>query len=173
MQGVRGSLWVLKCQYCHQMITQTHPRGDRKVFKNFSRCMPAWKRLKMVESSLARARGGGGATGGTRSSDLGPLLWVRGSVYKKKVIQDSGPVPHIAAAICKEVLTPPNSPKWGTEVWGVGGSKSENSSGDHFLSKNDDFKGGWTSDTTTWGMLRERTHKGEYTTPAHALISSR
>ena len=55
----------------------------------------------------------------------------------------------------------PIPPKWGTPVRG-GGSKSENSSGDHFLSKNDDFTRGWTSDSTTWGMLRERTQKGGF-----------
>ena len=26
-----GSLWVLKYLYCHQMITQTHPKGDKRV----------------------------------------------------------------------------------------------------------------------------------------------
>ena len=24
-------VWVLKYPYCHQMITQTHPRGERRV----------------------------------------------------------------------------------------------------------------------------------------------
>ena len=28
---IHGSPWVLKYSYCHQMITQTHPRGNRKV----------------------------------------------------------------------------------------------------------------------------------------------
>ena len=27
----RGSPWVLKYPYCHQMITQTQPRADRQV----------------------------------------------------------------------------------------------------------------------------------------------
>ena len=26
-----GPIWALKYPYCHQMITQTHPRGDRRV----------------------------------------------------------------------------------------------------------------------------------------------
>ena len=25
--------WVLKYPYCHQMITQTHPRGNKKVLE--------------------------------------------------------------------------------------------------------------------------------------------
>ena len=29
---LRGSPWVLKYPYCHQMITQTHPRGNRRGF---------------------------------------------------------------------------------------------------------------------------------------------
>ena len=45
--------------------------------------------------------GGGGVTGGTRSSDLGPPPWARGSTYKNKVIHDPSPIPHIAAAIRK------------------------------------------------------------------------
>ena len=28
---IRGSLWVVKYPYCHQMTTQTHPRGDKRV----------------------------------------------------------------------------------------------------------------------------------------------
>ena len=28
---LHGSPWVLKYPYCHQMITQTHPRGNRRV----------------------------------------------------------------------------------------------------------------------------------------------
>ena len=28
---LRGSPWVLKYPYCHQMITQTQPRGNRRV----------------------------------------------------------------------------------------------------------------------------------------------
>ena len=28
---LRGSPWALKYPYCHQMITQTQPRGNRKV----------------------------------------------------------------------------------------------------------------------------------------------
>ena len=28
---LHGSPWALKYPYCHQMITQTHPRGNRRV----------------------------------------------------------------------------------------------------------------------------------------------
>ena len=30
---VCGSLWVLKHPYCHQMITQAHPKGGRRVLQ--------------------------------------------------------------------------------------------------------------------------------------------
>ena len=38
-----GSQWVLKYPYCHSIITQTHPRGDRRVsekgeFRKSCRC---------------------------------------------------------------------------------------------------------------------------------------
>ena len=36
----------------------------------------------------------GGPTGGTWSWDPGPPPWVRGSIYKKKVLQDPGPNTH-------------------------------------------------------------------------------
>ena len=49
-------------------------------------------------------------TGGTWSRDPGPPPWARGSIYKKKVLQDPGPNTHTAATIHKEVLTPPPSP---------------------------------------------------------------
>ena len=28
---LRGTLWALKYPYCHQMITQTHPRGNGRL----------------------------------------------------------------------------------------------------------------------------------------------
>ena len=49
----------------------------------------------------------GGLTGGPQSLDPGPPLWVRGAIYKEKIAQDTGLNPHTAAAIRKEVLTPP------------------------------------------------------------------
>ena len=30
---LRGSPWVLKYPYCHQMITQTHPRGNGRALE--------------------------------------------------------------------------------------------------------------------------------------------
>ena len=48
--------------------------------------------------------GEGGATGGTWSWDPGPPPWVRGSIYKKKVLRDPGPNTHTTATIRKEVL---------------------------------------------------------------------
>ena len=113
---LRGSPWVLKYPYCHQMITQTHPRGDGQVSEkiefseNCQVTLNSLTSVKTAKSSLARGHvggGGGGATGGTRSWDPGPPPWVRGSIYKKKVLQDLGLNPHTAAAIRKEVLKPP------------------------------------------------------------------
>ena len=82
--------------------------------------------VKTAQSSLARGHigGGGGVTRGTGSRDPGPPPWVRGSIYKKKVLQDPGPNTHTAATIHKEVLTPPHPPpKKGTPVRGGTGVK--------------------------------------------------
>ena len=56
--------------------------------------------------------GGGGGRGDWGYLKLGPETpaWVRGSIYKKKVLQDPGPNTHTAATICKEVLTPHHHP---------------------------------------------------------------
>ena len=65
-----------------------------------------------------------------------PPPWVRGSMQKKKVLQDLALNPHTAAAIRKDSFdrpTCPHRPKMGYPGTGGGG-------------------GGWTSDTTTWGM---------------------
>ena len=53
--------------------------------------------------------GGGGDLG---YLELGPRTppWVRGSKYKKKVLQDPGPNTHPAATLRKQALTPPPSP---------------------------------------------------------------
>ena len=64
-----GGIWrpcLLKYPYCHQIITQTHPEGDRtvlekvKISKNFQ---PAHACAKTAKSSPARARGEGGGGG--------------------------------------------------------------------------------------------------------------
>ena len=45
--GLADTTWVLKYPYCQQMVTQTHPRGDKRFLerdefpKIFSRRMPA------------------------------------------------------------------------------------------------------------------------------------
>ena len=92
-------------------------------------------------------------------------------MYNKKVLQDEGLNQHTAPTIRKEVLTPrppPPPPKRGTQVGGGGGSKLKKIHWGSFSGPNDDFTRGWTSDTTTWGMLRERPPKegGGYTTPS-------
>ena len=65
--------------------------------------------------------------------ELGPrtLPQVRGSIYKKNILQDPGPNTHTAATIRKEVLTPPK--KGVPRCRGVRGSKSKKSLGDGFL----------------------------------------
>ena len=77
---------------------------------------------------------GGGATGGTWSWDPEPPPWVRGSIYKKKILQDPGPNTHTAATIRKEVLTPPPTKKGVPRCGGGGGagSKSKKSVGISF-----------------------------------------
>ena len=39
LDGLRGSPWALKCLYCHPIITQTYPRGNKKVSEKVER----WK----------------------------------------------------------------------------------------------------------------------------------
>ena len=94
--------------------------------------------VKTAKSSLPRGHmGEGGGDWGTWSWDPGPPPWVRGSIYKKKVLQDRGPNTHTAATIRKEVLTPPLSPTkkgYPSAGGGVRGSKSKKSLGDHFWS---------------------------------------
>ena len=75
-------------------------------------------------------------TQGTWSWDPGPPPWVRGSIYKKKVLQDPGPNTHTAATIRKEVLTPPHPPppkKKGTPVRGGTGAEIQKIIGGSFL----------------------------------------
>ena len=79
-------------------------------------------------------------TQGTWSWDPGPPPWVRGSIYKKKVLQDPGPNTHTMATIHKEVLTPPPTPptppppsKKGTPVRGGTGVKIQKIIGGSFL----------------------------------------
>ena len=78
--------------------------------------------------------GGGGAGGDWGHLELGPGTppQVRGSIYKKKVLQDPGPNPHTAAAIREEVLTPPPE-KRGTQVRGGMGVKIRKIIGGSFL----------------------------------------
>ena len=80
------------------------------ISKNFQVPLNSLPNVKKAKSSLARGHMGGGGTGGTWSWDPRPPPWVRGSIYKKKVLQDPGPNPHTAATIRKEVLTPPAPP---------------------------------------------------------------
>ena len=67
--------------------------------------------VKSAKSSLAKGHwGGGGGAPGTWSWDPGPPPWAMGSIYKKNVLEDPRSNTHTAAAIRKEVLTPPQPP---------------------------------------------------------------
>ena len=80
-----------------------------RVSKNFHMSLNNLSSVKTAKSSLARGHMGGGWGGGGGDYgylELGPKTppWVRGSIYKKKVLRDPGPNTHIAATISKEVL---------------------------------------------------------------------
>ena len=103
-----------------------------RISKNFHVPLNSLSSVKKAKSSLPRGHMGGGG-GATWSGDPGPTPWVRGFVHKKKVLQDPDPNTHTAAAIRKEVLTPP--PQNGVpRCGGVQGSKSKKSLGDQFWS---------------------------------------
>ena len=58
LRGLPGSLWVLEYPYCHQMTTQTHPRGNKRILekiKNSKNFQCSGANLKMAKSSRARA----------------------------------------------------------------------------------------------------------------------
>ena len=109
----------------------------KRISKNFHVPLNSLFSVKTAKSSLARGHmGGGGGTRGTWSWDPGPQPWVRGSTYKKKVLQDPGPNTHTAATIRKEVLTPPPpppTPKSGTQVREGTGVKIQKIIGGSFL----------------------------------------
>ena len=64
-----------------------------RISKNFHMPLNNLSSVKTAESSLARGHMGGGDWGYLK---LGPGTppWVRGSIYKKKVLQDPGPNTH-------------------------------------------------------------------------------
>ena len=93
-----------------------------RISKNLHVPLNSLSSVKTAKSSLARGHIGGGVTGCNWSWDRGPPQWVRGSIYKKKVLQDPGPNTHTAATIHKEVLPPPPHPKKGYPGAGGGGT---------------------------------------------------
>ena len=126
--------------------------------------------LKTANSSSARGHMGGGDREYPESRPQTPAMGY-GPIYKKKIIQNLGPNPHRATAICKVVLTPPLptphhhpptpiTPKRGTQVH----SKSKNPLVHHFLSKNHHFTSSRTSNTTAWGMPNNQPPLYHYTT---------
>ena len=83
-----------------------------RISKNFHVPLNSLSNVKTAESSLPRGHmgGGGGRLGVPGVGTRYPPPWVRGSIYKKKVLHDPGPNTHTAATIRKEVLTPPIPP---------------------------------------------------------------
>ena len=104
-----------------------------RISKNLHVPLNSLSSVKTAKSSLARGQYGGGVTGGTWSWDPGPPPWVRGSIYKKKVLQDPGPNTHTAATIHKEVLPPHPPPQKGTPARGGTGVKIQKIIGGSFL----------------------------------------
>ena len=92
-----------------------------RIPKNFHVPLNSQSTVKTAKSSLPRQGGGGGHWG---YLELGPGTppWVRGSIYKKKVLRDPGPNTHTTATIRKEVPPPP---KGYLGAGGVRGSKSK------------------------------------------------
>ena len=93
--------------------------------------------LTTSATSLARGHmGGGGATWDTRSWDPGTPPWARGSIYKKKVLQDPGPNTHRATTNPQRSFDPPPPPtpqKGVPRYGGVQGSKLKKIIGGSFL----------------------------------------
>ena len=87
-----------------------------RISKNFHVPQNSLSSVKTAKSSLPRGHMGGADRG---YLELGPGTppSVRGSIYKKKVLQDPGPKTHTAATIRKEFLTPPQKKGY----LGVGG----------------------------------------------------
>ena len=107
--------------------------------------------------------------------ELGPGTpsWVRGSIYKKKVLQDPGPNTHTAATICKEVLTPtptPPPPKKGyPSAGGYGGQNPKNHWGIIFGPKMMILQGVRRQKTYIGVCYANDPKKGGYTTLAPGL----
>ena len=55
---LRGPPWVLKHPYCHQMITQTHPRGSRRVSEKSGNVKNFQVSLNSLRNSNFEAFGG-------------------------------------------------------------------------------------------------------------------
>ena len=64
---LRGSPGVLSYPYCHQMITQTHPRGNRRVSEN----VEFWKKFQVPRNYQHNSNFG--AFGGAHGPDY--MAW--------------------------------------------------------------------------------------------------
>ena len=144
--GLAATTWLPMGGQVPILSPNDHPNpsyGQQKDFmtnsisKNFHASLNNPPSVKTTKSSPARGhrQAGGGATGGTWSWDPGPQPWVRGSIYKKHILQNPGPNTHTTATIRKAVLTrqPPPPPKRDTRVrrggGGYGGQNPKNHRG--------------------------------------------
>ena len=77
-QPLRGSPWVLKYPYCHQIITQTHPRGNRRVSEKV-------EFLEILQVSLNSLHNGNfGTFGGAMARAIWAWQPLRGSPWVLK-----------------------------------------------------------------------------------------
>ena len=124
LQGVKLTIQPLEVGYAKS--PKKAPESGYVVFPPIYR--PAWLRSNNLRDLTGKGPywGGGGATWKTRRWDPGTPPWARGSIYKKKVLQDPGPNTHRATTIGKVVLTPPQPPPPKKGYPGMGGYGGQN-----------------------------------------------
>ena len=141
----KRSAVALKYPCCHQTITQTHPRGNRRALGNvefskiFRRRMLARKRPSPHRQGPL-AGGGGGRIPGLQTRDPARGLGV--CANEKKLFRTRVQIHIQQAQYTKKILPPPPPKKVVPGYGGVEGSKSKNLLWDHFVSQNDDFTRG-------------------------------
>ena len=132
-QPVRGSLWVQEYPYCHQTMTQTHPKavGTFSENVNFSKFfqVPAHNCISAQSPSCPSQNPHNGSSNKTFRLEIEKLKkMIFGS--KNEGIKNFNPRP-----------TPKRR-----RTGGLRGQNGENSSRDHSASQNDGFTLGETSD---------------------------
>ena len=140
---LRGSLWVLKYPYCHQMMTQTHPRGDRRGSEKKSRTSKNFHLIQRENGQVLTASAGGqpGEFGpGTPATGQGCMVQEKKSSGPRSESTHRGHNTQRKFDPTHPTPIPPH-PKYGVPSYG-GGSKSKKSLGDQFVSQNDEFTRG-------------------------------